>query len=63
MSNRPSVLCIEALAKQAFQCIAPDKYNHVHLYLDGLKKPLDEERTQRILFLNKSEEQSGEYHA
>ena len=53
----------EALAKQIFQSIDMDKYNHLHIYLDGLKNPLDAERTQKIIFLNESDNKSGESHA
>ena len=54
---------VKVIAQRAFQFAASANCNHVYLYLDGLKNPLISERTQKILFQNKSEKQSGEVHA
>lgn len=51
---------IEVVAKQAFQSIASNKYNHLHLYLDGLKNHLAIEQTQKIIFFDANQSQSRE---
>ena len=58
-----SQLDVVLLAKEAFECISSDKYNHVHLCLDGLKNHIIEERTKKIRFVNYKNNKYGDKDA
>lgn len=53
---------VQSLAKNVLAAAAPAQYNHLHLFLDGLKNPV-EEANRLVVTCKKTSKPSGKNHA